>query len=104
MIFDPNLVYPADRFGRYQELRGIIINFKDIDILDWVTADVITMEGQYRVYGDRISHLPKVGYQAKIRVYEQGGGDYLDSRLMGWSSRLDSDLEPDLLIWLVMEI
>lgn len=88
-LFDPNYVYPSDREGgRYVEFVGDVIEVGDIDVggsdLYEVRLVVRTEKGDFSGF-TRIPRTstfrPRVGYKARIRVYDAGGGWYPDNRI-----------------------
>jgi hypothetical protein len=83
-LFDHALAYPQDGVGPYTELDGIVTRVGTQDEPDdEVAVTVKTADhGELTGYTPR---PPKVGYTARIRVYECGGGWYPDNRIMGWS-------------------
>ena len=88
-----------DDYGAiYIELIGEVIHIGEPLSRD-AAVKVKTNEGVFTGYY-LASHLPKVGYFAKIRIYDSGGGWYPDDRIVAWSKDKNGLLmnENDLLI------
>lgn len=77
-LFEPGVAYPTDEMGDFVELYGTVTGVSD----KLVTVD--TDAGTY----SGVCELPepKIGYEAKIRIYRIGGGWYPDHRVTEWSS------------------
>lgn len=84
-IFDNNLVYPLDNYGSYIELDGKIIS---IDTSNTYPGDSkITVKTDEGCFTGRWQHnIPKIGYYARIRVYDSFGYCLIDNRIVSWSS------------------
>lgn len=92
-LFDPDICYPSDSTGPYQEFEGKIVKSEDLrDIgLAHVHVEVEghgVMDGYWHIpdnHCDDPGSVPPVGGTARIRIYDSGGGWYPDDRIMGWS-------------------
>ena len=84
ILFDPHLVYPRDSTGPYIDLDGIIIESKRVDLTGDIQgwAIIHTSKGDFEGYARR---QPKVGYHARIHVYDSGGGWYPDNLFLSYS-------------------
>jgi hypothetical protein len=88
-LFDyQKFVYPLDDIGPYVEFTGKVIEVDDKRNVnnEWeeVKVSVQTERGIFSGYTPR---PPKVGYYARIRLYNSGGGWYPDDRIVGWSTQ-----------------
>jgi len=86
-LFKPDAVYPSDHIGPFIELTGPIIIVEEI--LDYWKITIQTDKGIFTGYTDEgiILHRkfpPRIGYKAKIHIYNSGGGWYPDDRIVGW--------------------
>jgi hypothetical protein len=87
--------FPCDVNGHYRTLSGKIVSinngFKREDgTFDLVKVEVMTEYGC--LYGFITTPpKPKVGYDAKIRVYNCGGGWYPDDLIEWWSNEDGSE-------------
>ena len=68
-----------DDVGAYIDLEGEVVEVEEEAIR------VKTEHGVFTGYFGLPNRLPSVGYRARIRVYDSGGGFYPDNRVMGWS-------------------
>lgn len=82
-LFDRTLVYPSDHIGPYVELDGTVTNVRSLIGEDEALIDVQTIKGLFT--GVSRPPFPEVGYEARIRIYDAGGGFYPDNRVTGWS-------------------
>ena len=82
-LFDDNFIYPSDVNGRYIELEGEVILVNE-SLGDSCVVTVSTDSGVFTGY--TISkYAPAVGYWAKIKIYDCGGGHYPDNEIREWS-------------------
>ena len=94
-------VYPSNRNGRYVELVGKVIGVGE-PLTDSVAITVETRRGTFTGYYGKPDALPKIGYEANVRVYEGGGGWYPDNEIVSWGPYRDKDTgrlctsEPDI--------
>lgn len=96
VTWNPCLIYPSDRTGRYQEFEGRIS--KSVDHRDLGFAHVtIEVEGIGELSGywpipdnhrNDSRWVPPVGGTARIHVYDAGGGWYPDNEIMGFSGKV----------------
>lgn len=90
-LFSKDFVCPCDDTGPYTDLEGKVVWVAEppSKVLDEdFQVEVQTLEGTFSVWtlgSVAIRFPPKVGDNARIRVYRSGGGWYPDNRLMGWS-------------------
>lgn len=82
-MFDRNFVYPSDNVGFYIKLEGTISEVSKC--FDGWKAAVKTDKGTFTGYGEY--HMPCIGYLARIRIYDSGGGFYPDNSITGWSKK-----------------
>ncbi len=87
-LFHDEFVYPSDENGRYTELTGEVIGVGE-PISNDVAVKVQTNLGEFVGYY-LAKYAPKIGYFAKIRIYEIGGGHYPDNQIKGWSRDKES--------------
>ena len=90
-LFEPDVVYPRDDTGCYIELEGEVIEVDDESLseLECVyEVKVRTEKGDFSGWTDGPPNIkpPAVGYRARIRIYNSGGGWYPDDKIVFWSA------------------
>lgn len=85
-MFDRNFIYPQDHIGPYIELSGIVVKVGEYFGQEDVSVSVETDKGVFTGY-HWFKHLPSVGYEVRIRIYDAGGGWYPDNRIVGWRKK-----------------
>lgn len=78
------VVYPSDQYGEYIELEGEVTWVEADEDNEPYSAKVHTPEGTFDCFGT--GQKPAVGYRARVRIYNAGGGWYPDDRIIGWSA------------------
>ena len=89
-LFDRNLVYPSDQTGPYVELEGKVLRIGE-PISNSVSVQVETEHGIFTGYTAEGLGFPEVGYLARIRIYDSGGGWYPDDLVVGWRKGVVTD-------------
>lgn len=92
-LFDPDLVYPSDGTGYYQDFEGKIVKSEDLSDLGFAyihveVEGVGSFSGVWRIpdaHRDDPRWIPPIGGSARIRIYDAGGGWYPDNEIMGWT-------------------
>jgi|SRR5579863_6449648 len=86
-LFDPKYALPCDEVGPFEDVVGIVTYVDDERLTHGeVQVKVMTEFGEFTGYTGGSTHVPKVGYAARMHIYQIGGGWYPDDRVVGWSS------------------